>query len=70
MAWPSSARQMGVPAMPAGVDQNLRAAVVGAHDDDAVFADEGHVEVAGIGNCESWAMKFQARAKMRSNSNS
>ena len=38
-----------VAAVAAGVDQDLRIAVVVTHDDDAVLADERHEEVAGVG---------------------
>ena len=40
----------GVATVAAGVNQDLRVAVGVAHDDDAVLADEGHEEVAGVGD--------------------
>ena len=43
----------GVAAVAAAVDQHLEAALVVADDDDAVFADEGHEEVAGVGDLAS-----------------
>ena len=39
-----------VAAVAAAVDDHLRVAVVVADGDDAVFADEGHEEIAGVGD--------------------
>ena len=57
-----------VAAMAAASSRAPGVALVVADDDDAVFADEGHEEVAGVGDLGVVAMKFQARAKIRSSS--
>jgi hypothetical protein len=53
----------GVAAMPAAVHENLRVALVVADADHAVLADEGHEEVAGVGDLRVMAHEVPCTGK-------